>query len=133
MGKLPAFKNYEDFLNYCASNRKWAIKLLSKIGRYTPFIFGDLSERDGLITICAGYRIITDLSKLLKPRVSSEYKAWKKAILNRDDFKCKSCGSDQNLHIHHIEPVKTNIKKITDLNNGITLCNKCHRKIHTNV
>ena len=48
----------------------------------------------------------------------------------RDFFKCTECGSGDNLHAHHIEKVSDNIHKITDTDNGITLCRGCHKIKH---
>ena len=57
---------------------------------------------------------------------------WKKVrikTLARDDFRCVKCGDENaQLHVHHIKPVA---KGGTDeLDNLMTLCLKCHRKIH---
>ena len=118
--------SYEEFLNYCSRNRKNGLKILNEIRRYQPFVF----IKDEMITICAGFKVISDLSKILKPRATSEYKAWRKYILNRDDYRCTKCGAESNLHVHHIEYISENHKKATDKENGITLCNICHRKKH---
>jgi len=130
MGKAPAFDTYEAFLEYCKTHRKWAINLLAGTHKYSPFVFGNFGHPNDLITICAGYRIIADLTKILKPRVTSEYKAWRNSILREDHFKCRICGSPYNLHVHHIDSVKTSISRITDKTNGITLCAECHRREH---
>jgi hypothetical protein len=41
--------------------------------------------------------------------------------------RCKSCGDSTggNLNAHHI-------KRFIDISNGITLCDVCHRKVHSN-
>jgi ferredoxin len=56
--------------------------------------------------------------------------------LERDEFKCVMCGSEQNLHIHHkdetgIFSVGDKEKINNDLENLITLCASCHRKVHS--
>ena len=54
----------------------------------------------------------------------------RKFILKRDGYKCVSCGSTKKLHRHHIDLSKTN----NEPSNLITLCSKCHVKVHsTNV
>lgn len=123
----PSFKSYEDFEEYCVKNRKFGLKVLRDTRPYTPFIFG---ERDGIIQLCAGYFIIKKLTKALKPRRTGEYKAWRNSILNRDNYRCTKCGSRKNLHVHHINPVARNPRKSTDMENGITLCSRCHKKEH---
>ncbi len=49
----------------------------------------------------------------------------KSKIKDRDNNSCRSCFSEQYLHVHHIDYVKSNI----DEDNLITLCNRCHGKI----
>lgn len=40
---------------------------------------------------------------------------------------CRACGSDEDLEVHHIEPVQICPEKELDPNNLITLCGKhCH-------
>jgi len=133
VGKAPAFLTYEKFLEFCVANRKWALNFIARTGPYTPFIFGDFSIENGVITFCAGYRVIADLTKLLRPRVTSEYKSWRKSVLNKSGYKCDGCGTRKNLHVHHIEPVKNVPRKIVDVNNGITLCARCHRDWHKKI
>lgn len=49
-------------------------------------------------------------------------------VLHKDNFKCVKCGSNENLHTHHIRPVSKGGKSTLD--NLITLCEDCHREIH---
>jgi hypothetical protein len=55
--------------------------------------------------------------------------AWS-AMVRLRDKQCKECGSEYELHAHHIKPYKDNPKLRYDVNNGITLCAICHRKWH---
>ena len=61
----------------------------------------------------------------------------KKIVLEKDDWECQLCGKrkdqDRNLvlHVHHINPVKINPILQNDVDNCITLCKKCHKKIHS--
>ena len=59
-----------------------------------------------------------------------KYQQWRKAILKRDNFKCVECGSQEKLNSHHIEPIRINVEKFYDVDNGITLCAKCHSKTY---
>ena len=43
---------------------------------------------------------------------------------------CQLCGSTQNLHRHHIRYGAEGRK--TYIGNIIVLCEKCHRKVHSN-
>lgn len=68
-------------------------------------------------------------NKSKKPRVyRSIQSGWAKEVLTRDGFKCKSCGSAEKLQAHHIKSVKNFPELLDDINNGETLCFKCHKK-----
>jgi hypothetical protein len=54
----------------------------------------------------------------------------RKLVLERDGYKCVKCGSEEPLHCHHIYPVSTNPLESTDIDNCITLCIDCHKKVH---
>ena len=91
-------------------------------------------------------------------RNSDKYKAWRKAIFERDNFTCQDCGdaTGGNLEAHHKKPftillaeflnyyncfspleekyilLKLAIEKWPDfwgIEKGTTLCEKCHDKI----
>jgi hypothetical protein len=53
-------------------------------------------------------------------------KRWRKAVFERDGYKCQNCGSQKTLHAHHIKPRKDYPELAFDIKNGITLCKKCH-------
>ena len=66
-----------------------------------------------------------------KERNSKEYTAWRSQVFIRDNFTCQICGQvGGRLNAHHIQPWARCIQKRFDVNNGITLCEKCHRDIH---
>lgn len=67
-----------------------------------------------------------------KNRLTSEYKRWRFDVYARDNFTCQKCGDDKggNLIAHHIKPYCEYPELRLDINNGITLCNICHDKIH---
>ena len=64
-----------------------------------------------------------------KKRLTYEYRKWREAVLKRDK-KCVKCGNTTNLHVHHILPFAYYPDERLNLNNGITLCEKCHREYH---
>jgi 5-methylcytosine-specific restriction endonuclease McrA len=51
--------------------------------------------------------------------------AVKRAILERDEYRCRECGSSQNLTIDHIVPVFEGGLGVVE--NGQTLCADCHK------
>lgn len=79
-------------------------------------------------------------------RLLTQTKEWNKEIIRRDCYKCQNCGINNNkLDVHHLIGVTQIIRlyNITtteeakdislfwDLNNGATLCKKCHKLFHT--
>ena len=51
-------------------------------------------------------------------------------VLERDEYKCVKCNNISNLQCHHIYPVSINPLESADINNCITLCDKCHKEAH---
>lgn len=81
------------------------------------------------------------LSFYQKIRKCLKYKIWRFDIFTRDDFTCQKCGiRGGKIEAHHKEPfivilkknkIKTlegalNCEELWNLNNGETLCGKCH-------
>jgi len=64
-----------------------------------------------------------------KIRHNIEQRFWKRAVKKRDGM-CMSCGSKHNLHAHHILSFSTHPHLRVAINNGITLCKKCHVALH---
>ena len=72
---------------------------------------------------------IKKVSILKKITRGSLHNAWSKMVRYRDK-KCTECNSVNDLHAHHIKQYKDFEELRYDVNNGITLCNQCHRKHH---
>jgi len=69
--------------------------------------------------------------KDFKPATSREVQPQlRKLVLERDNWICQKCGSTEELHCHHIDPVKENPIESADIDNCITYCKKCHKKAH---
>lgn len=70
-------------------------------------------------------------------RKTPEYRDWRKFVFNRDLYTCQCCGVRNGcgkyvrLEAHHIKNWKDNPEDRFDVNNGITLCIKCHLLFHS--
>ena len=57
-----------------------------------------------------------------------ELKEWRKAVFSRDRYKCQECGKTGYLEAHHIKGWRDYPHLRFDIDNGSTLCRKCHKK-----
>jgi hypothetical protein len=87
-------------------------------------------------------------------RGTSKYFDWRLKVFERDNFTCQRCGKRGSyLHAHHKKPfgqildelkekyplldlyyvAMTTNNELWDINNGITLCEKCHKEVHKEI
>lgn len=62
----------------------------------------------------------------------TEYYEWRNEVYERDNYTCQVCGSSKSgtLVAHHLNGYNWDIEHRTDINNGITLCTRCHNEFH---
>lgn len=59
------------------------------------------------------------------------YNEWRKQVFEKDLYTCQKCGLvGSKLRAHHIESFNNNPVLRTTIENGITLCKKCHKDFH---
>jgi hypothetical protein len=58
------------------------------------------------------------------------YKEWSKSILVRDKYICQRCGINGSVNAHHLDGYNWCKEKRLNIDNGITLCIKCHKEFH---
>lgn len=61
---------------------------------------------------------------------SVEYREWRKAVFERDNYKCQGCDAPRGTYItaHHIKSFAYHPLLRFEVSNGLTLCEPCHMK-----
>lgn len=67
-----------------------------------------------------------------KGRNIEGYKEWRKQVYERDNYTCQCCGEKGhgNLVAHHKNGYHWDKEHRTDVDNGVTLCEDCHKEFH---
>lgn len=66
-------------------------------------------------------------------RRTFESKQFVKSVLMRDDCTCQICGVKSNrtkIVVHHKDGYSWCVERRTDVSNGVTLCERCHKLFH---
>lgn len=65
--------------------------------------------------------------------LGASYTEWRTSVFARDNYTCQCCGNNKsgNLNAHHLNGYNWDKEHRTDVNNGITLCKKCHKEFHS--
>ncbi len=75
---------------------------------------------------------VSSLNKII--RASLDYKLWRTAVFERDNYTCRECGERGKqghrirLNSHHIESFALYPNLRFKLSNGLTLCVACHKE-----
>lgn len=54
----------------------------------------------------------------------------KKHVLERDGYKCRECGKEKGLIVHHLDHSGSSENPNNEMDNLITLCRSCHMRHH---
>lgn len=72
----------------------------------------------------------TDEERLIG-RATPQDHEWRTQVLKRDNYTCQHCGKHGgDMNAHHLNGYHWDIEHRHDINNGITLCKKCHKSFH---
>lgn len=69
--------------------------------------------------------------EVVSDRNRTASKTWRLEVYQRDNFRCQVCGvHSYELNAHHLDAYDTNPDKRFSIENGVTLCTKCHISFH---
>jgi 5-methylcytosine-specific restriction endonuclease McrA len=82
--------------------------------------------------LCPSYKSNLTEEDRQDRRLIPEYREWAKQIKIRDNFICQVCGDSKggNLVSHHLESYNNNKDLRVALDNGVCLCEECHKDFH---
>ncbi len=63
-------------------------------------------------------------------RGSGQWERNRLIVLKRDGRRCTICGSTNRLHVHHRRDWDQNDPSTHELDNLVTVCASCHRRLH---
>lgn len=67
-------------------------------------------------------------------RSSLEMRLWRESVFKRDNWSCRMCAKRGiKLHAHHIKSFSEYPEVRYAIDNGLTVCIDCHRKLHPEV
>ena len=66
------------------------------------------------------------IKKVRKKKITVTQDTYNK-VMQRDNYRCRLCGTSLNLHLHHIEGRGKDLTN--DINNCIMLCRHCHLEV----
>lgn len=118
-------------------NRSFAMSLKTKTLEHRQKL-ADIRFKNKIATGVNNPRYVDGKSRLLNDRNRPGLVYWRNSVKRRDGYKCvmcgvngleecKCCGNKPELHVHHIKNWKDNPDLRFDVNNGVTICAKCHR------
>lgn len=124
---LEMWANDEFHSKMCEINRESSNKKERRIAQSAALQHISVEEWEGFIT-----------SDNNRERGSFKYDEWRSKVFERDNYTCQCCrdhtglGHSVVLNAHHIRNFSENIDLRFDVDNGITLCDKCHSQRYKN-
>lgn len=68
-----------------------------------------------------------DYHKKMLEEAKGDYQSNREKALNRDGYTCRVCGATENLHVHHVVPLRSGGSNY--VYNLSTVCGSCHNSI----
>ena len=77
--------------------------------------------------------LLTDEERAKGRKLLGEgYNVWVKDVYTRDNYTCQICGKSHcRVNAHHLDGYHWCRNRRTDITNGVTLCDECHKEFHS--
>ena len=106
-------KNYEKYF-YCRLNKK----IINYTTECTKCVKSEPRKNKSI-------------NKVSKKKITVTQDTYNK-VMQRDNCRCRLCGTSLNLQLHHVIYKSEDKLKINDVNNCIMLCVEHHALVHSN-
>lgn len=130
-------KNEQGYLEVkCTYCDRWYVPLSKNVRHRIDVINGKISGELRFYcskeckSNCSIYRQVKYEKGYRKSSSREVQPELRKLVFERDNWTCIKCGSDTNLHCHHIEGINQNPLESADVDMCITLCKSCHKEVH---
>lgn len=67
----------------------------------------------------------------IKYRIIKGYNKWRKDVYKKYNYTCVCCGNKENINTHHLNSYNSDKLNRANIENGVVLCEKCHKKFHS--
>ncbi len=96
-------------------------------------IWDELFTPQDKVWVERAIKILDTMRFRIKARGSKAYLNWGLDCLDRDKWTCTECGSKKTLHVHHRKQYRDYPQLRINVDNGVTLCQPCHKKEHNGI
>lgn len=112
-------------------NCKTPMRYIAQCGHESKITFDEFLNADGVPKRCRKcHKHTYHDNPIDRNRTAS--KVWRKAVYQKDGYNCCVCGKHGgDLNAHHLNAYDDNPDQRFDVENGVTLCPRCHTRFHT--
>ena len=110
--------------------------LLKRQRKYKPYFYCKALRKEIILPCdknCSKLILIANkpIKKVSNKRITVTEETYNK-VMQRDNYKCRLCGTPFNLNEHHIVYKSEDRKLINEPTNCICLCTAHHKLVHSN-